>query len=59
MTNTSYGAQSRHPGLVRYLQSLKYALHVIGDPNIKEIPADVVAQTSAIYKECQSKICHN
>ena len=32
MTNTSYGAQSRHPGLVRYLQSLKYALHVIVRP---------------------------
>ncbi|MCR5494211.1 MAG: phosphoribosylaminoimidazolesuccinocarboxamide synthase [Treponema sp.] len=29
-----------------------------GDPNIKEIPADVVAKTSAIYKECQEKICH-
>ena len=29
-----------------------------GDPNIKEIPADVVAKTSAIYKECQAKICH-
>lgn len=29
-----------------------------GDPNIKSIPADVVAKTSAIYKECQTKICH-
>ena len=29
-----------------------------GDPNIKSIPADVVAKTSEIYKECQTKICH-
>ena len=34
------------------------ANNLAGDPNIKEIPADVVAQTSAIYKECQAKICH-
>ena len=32
--------------------------NLAGDPNIKEIPADVVAKTSAIYKECQAKICH-
>ena len=32
--------------------------NLAGDPNIKEIPADVVAKTSAIYKECQEKICH-
>lgn len=32
--------------------------NLAGDPNIKEIPADVVAKTSAIYKECQKKICH-
>ncbi len=32
--------------------------NLAGDPNIKEIPAEVVAQTSAIYKECQTKICH-
>lgn len=33
--------------------------NLAGDPNIKEIPADVVANTSAIYKECEKKICHN
>lgn len=32
--------------------------NLAGDPNIKEIPADVVAKTSAIYKECEEKICH-
>ena len=32
--------------------------NLAGDPNIKEIPADVVAKTSSIYKECQTKICH-
>ena len=32
--------------------------NLAGDPNIKEIPAEVVAKTSAIYKECQTKICH-
>ena len=32
--------------------------NLAGDPNIKEIPADVVAKTSAIYKECEAKICH-
>ncbi|MCQ2611575.1 MAG: phosphoribosylaminoimidazolesuccinocarboxamide synthase [Treponema sp.] len=31
--------------------------NLAGDPNIKEIPADVVAKTSEIYKECQRKIC--
>ena len=31
--------------------------NLAGDPNIKEIPADVVAKTSAIYKECEIKIC--
>ena len=33
--------------------------NLAGDPNIKEIPADVVAKTAAIYKECQDRICHN
>ena len=32
--------------------------NLAGDPNIKELPADVVAKTSAIYKECEEKICH-
>ena len=31
--------------------------NLAGDPNIKEIPADVVAKTAAIYKECQTRIC--
>ncbi len=30
-----------------------------GDSSIKEIPAEVVAKTAAIYKECQTRICHN
>ena len=34
------------------------ANNLAGDPNIKEIPADVAEKTSAIYKECQAKICH-
>ncbi len=29
-----------------------------GDPNIKEIPQDVIDTTVAIYKSCQEKICH-
>ena len=33
------------------------ANNLAGDPNIKEIPADVVAKTSEIYKECERKIC--
>ena len=32
--------------------------NLAGDANIKEIPAEVVAKTSAIYKECEEKICH-
>lgn len=31
--------------------------NLAGDPNIKEIPADVVARTAEIYKECQRRIC--
>ncbi|MBQ0040386.1 MAG: phosphoribosylaminoimidazolesuccinocarboxamide synthase [Treponema sp.] len=31
--------------------------NLAGDPNIKEIPADVVSKTAAIYKECEIKIC--
>lgn len=31
--------------------------NLAGDPTIKEIPADVVARTSEIYKECRTKIC--
>ena len=29
-----------------------------GDPSIKSIPADVVENTSRIYKRCQELICH-
>ncbi len=31
--------------------------NLAGDANIKEIPADVIAKTSALYHECESKIC--
>ena len=31
--------------------------NLAGDPNIKEIPADVVAKTAALYKECEERIC--
>jgi len=34
------------------------ANNLAGDPSIKSIPADVVAKTSEIYKECQNLICH-
>lgn len=30
-----------------------------GDQNIKSIPNDVVEKTSALYKECQTRICKN
>jgi phosphoribosylaminoimidazole-succinocarboxamide synthase len=33
--------------------------HLNGDPNIKSIPADVVAKTTALYHECQTRICGN
>ncbi|MCR5725639.1 MAG: phosphoribosylaminoimidazolesuccinocarboxamide synthase [Treponema sp.] len=35
------------------------ANNLAGDPNIKAIPADVVENTSKIYHECQTLICHN
>lgn len=31
--------------------------NLAGDANIKEIPADIVAKTAALYKECQNRIC--
>ncbi len=31
--------------------------NLAGDPDIKEIPAEVVAKTAAIYAECAEKIC--
>lgn len=31
--------------------------NLAGAPNIKSIPDDVVAKTSALYHECQTKIC--
>ena len=33
--------------------------NLAGDPNIKEVPAEVISTTAAIYRECQTKICHN
>ena len=33
--------------------------NLAGDPSIKEVPAEVISTTSAIYRECQNKICHN
>lgn len=33
------------------------ANNLAGDPNIKSIPDEVVAKTSALYHECQTKIC--
>ena len=32
--------------------------NLAGDPNIKSIPDEVVAKTSALYHECEEKICH-
>ncbi|MCR5386358.1 MAG: phosphoribosylaminoimidazolesuccinocarboxamide synthase [Treponema sp.] len=31
--------------------------NLAGDPNIKSIPAEVVEKTSALYHECQTRIC--
>lgn len=31
--------------------------NLAGDPNIKSIPDDIVAKTSALYHECQDRIC--
>ena len=31
--------------------------NLAGDPNIKSIPAEVVEKTSALYRECQKRIC--
>lgn len=31
--------------------------NLAGDPDIKSIPDDVVAKTSALYHECQTRIC--
>ena len=33
--------------------------NLAGDPSIKSIPADVVAKTAEIYRECQTLICGN
>ena len=33
------------------------AHNLAGDPSIKEIPADIVAQTAALYRECERRIC--
>jgi phosphoribosylaminoimidazole-succinocarboxamide synthase len=31
--------------------------NLAGDPNIKSIPAEIVEKTSALYHECQERIC--
>jgi phosphoribosylaminoimidazole-succinocarboxamide synthase len=31
--------------------------NLAGDPNIKSIPAEIVEKTSALYHECQDRIC--
>jgi phosphoribosylaminoimidazole-succinocarboxamide synthase len=31
--------------------------NLAGDPTIKEIPAEIVEKTSALYHECQERIC--
>ncbi|MBR3549509.1 MAG: phosphoribosylaminoimidazolesuccinocarboxamide synthase [Treponema sp.] len=31
--------------------------NLAGDPNIKSIPAEIVEKTSALYHECQKRIC--
>lgn len=31
--------------------------NLAGDPNIKSIPSEVVEKTSALYRECQKRIC--
>ncbi|MBQ3836055.1 MAG: phosphoribosylaminoimidazolesuccinocarboxamide synthase [Treponema sp.] len=33
------------------------ANNLAGDPNIKEIPAEIVKKTADLYAECQKKIC--
>lgn len=33
------------------------ANNLAGDPNIKEIPADIVQKTADLYAECQKRIC--
>jgi len=33
--------------------------NLAGDPGIKSVPDEVVSKTSAIYRECQERICHN
>lgn len=32
--------------------------NLAGDPDIKSIPAEVVEKTSALYHECEDRICH-
>ncbi|MGN0728719.1 phosphoribosylaminoimidazolesuccinocarboxamide synthase [Treponema sp.] len=31
--------------------------NLAGDPNIKEIPAEIVEKTASLYRECEQKIC--
>lgn len=41
----------------QYIRDWLKENNLAGDPNIKSIPDDVVAKTSALYHECQTKIC--
>ncbi len=40
----------------QFIRDWLKANNLAGDPNIKEVPADVVAQTSKLYHECVKKI---
>lgn len=43
----------------QFLRDWLKANNLAGDPDIKEVPADVVAKTAQIYRECQRRICGN
>lgn len=41
----------------QFIRDWLKANNLAGDPTIKEIPADIVAKTAALYQECQNRIC--
>ena len=41
----------------QFLRDWLTANNLAGDASIKEVPAEVVAKTSEIYRECQRRIC--
>ena len=41
----------------QFIRDWLKANNLAGDPSIKSIPEDIVAKTSALYHECQEKIC--